>query len=84
MTTELETRALGRRLIDAFGQGWERGKVDQLVEVFAADAIFLDDPFGEKVTGSQAIRDYWKDIPYHQSEITFTAGEVFAAGPWFS
>ena len=31
-----------------------------------------------------AIRDYWKDVPYHQSEITFTAGEIFAAASWFS
>jgi len=82
--TEVDSRALGRQLIDAFGQAWERGKVDQLVEIFGPDAVFLDDPFGEKVTGAQAIRDYWKDIPYHQSEITFTSGEIFSAGPWFS
>lgn len=82
--TEVDTRALGRQLIDAFGQAWERGKVDQLVEIFDANAIFLDDPFGERVTGAQAIRDYWKDIPYHQSEITFTSGEIYGAGPWFS
>lgn len=84
MTTEVETRALGRQLIDAFGQAWERGKVDQLVEIFDADAVFLDDPFGDKITGAAAIRDYWKDVPYHQSEITFTSGEIFAVGPWFS
>lgn len=81
---DVDTRALGRQLIDAFGQAWERGKVDQLVEVFAADAVFLDDPFAEKITGAAAIRDYWKDVPYHQSEIAFTSGEIFAAGPWFS
>lgn len=81
--TETETRALGRELIDAFGRAWERGKVDDLVAIFAEDAVFLDDPFAERVTG-QAIRDYWKDLPYHQSEITFTPGEIFAAGPWFS
>lgn len=82
--TEVETRALGRDLIDAFGKGWERGKVDDLMAVFSEGAVFLDDPFSEKVSGKSAIRDYWKDIPYHQSEITFTPGEVFAAGPWFS
>ena len=82
--TEVETRALGRELIDAFGKAWERGKVDDLMAVFSENAVFLDDPFGEKVTGKNGIRDYWKDIPYHQSEITFTPGEIFAAGPWFS
>jgi ketosteroid isomerase-like protein len=82
--TEVETRALGRVLIDAFGKAWERGKVDDLIAVFAEEAVFLDDPFGQPVTGRPGIRDYWKDVPYHQSEIAFTPGEVFAAGPWFS
>ena len=84
MTTEVETRALGRELIDAFGKAWERGKVDQLIELFSQEAVFLDDPFAAQIVGQAAIREYWKDVPYHQSEITFTPGEVFAAGPWFS
>lgn len=84
MTIDVDTRALGRQLIDAFGQAWERGKVDQLVEIFDGNAVFLDDPFAEKLSGAAAIRDYWKDVPYHQSEIAFTSGEIFAAGPWFS
>lgn len=81
---DVDTRALGRQLIDAFGQAWERGKVDQLMEIFEANASFLDDPFSDAITGAGSIRDYWKDVPYHQSEITFTSGEIFAAGPWFS
>jgi ketosteroid isomerase-like protein len=82
--TEVETRALGRDLIDAFGAAWQRGKVDDLMAVFSENAVFLDDPFSEKVTGKAAIRDYWKDVPYHQSEITFTSGEIYAAASWFS
>jgi ketosteroid isomerase-like protein len=84
VTTEGETRALGRRLIDDFGRGWERARVDLILEVFAEDATFLDDPFATPIVGAAAIREYWKDVPYHQSEITFTPGEIFAAGPWFS
>ena len=84
MTTEVETRALGRELIESFGKAWERGKVDDIVAIFSEEAVFLDDPFAAPATGKAAIRDYWKDVPYHQSEITFTPGEIFAAGPWFS
>jgi ketosteroid isomerase-like protein len=84
VTTEADTRALGRALIDAFGKAWEKAKVDQIIEVFAEDATLLDDPFAAPVKGKAALRDYWKDVPYHQSEITFTAGEIFGAGPWFS
>ena len=82
--TEVETRALGRELMDAFGAAWERGKPDDLIAIFADDATFLDDPFGQPTKGKAEIREYWKDVPYHQSEITFTGGEVYAAGPWFS
>ena len=56
----------------------------QCLEVFAEDATFLDDPFVQPVSGTEAIREYWKDVPYHQSEIKFTTGEVFVVGPWFS
>jgi hypothetical protein len=55
-----DTRALGRALIDGFGTGWARANVDQIMAVFASDAVFVETP------------------------ITFSSGEIFAAGPWFS
>ena len=79
-----DTRALGRSLIDAFGKAWEKAKVDAMLEVFAPDAVFQDSPFGAPITGSEGIRGYWQDVPYHQSEISFHSGEIYAAGPWFS
>lgn len=79
-----DTRALGRSLIDAFGKAWEKAKVDAMLEVFAPGAAFLDSPFGTAIAGTEAIRGYWQDVPYHQSEITFSSGEIYAAGPWFS
>ena len=78
------TRALGRSLIDEFGKGWSRGKVEQLMAVFSDDAVFLETPFAEPLRGMDAVRGYWADVPMHQSEITFSSGEIFAAGPWFS
>ena len=48
--TALETtRALGRQLIDEFGKGWSRAKIDQMMAVFASDAVFVETPF--KVAG---------------------------------
>lgn len=78
------TRALGRSLIDEFGKGWSRGKVEQMMAVFSDDAVFLETPFAEPLRGIEAVRGYWADVPMHQSEITFSSGEIFAAGPWFS
>jgi ketosteroid isomerase-like protein len=83
--TALETtRALGRTLIDEFGKGWSRGKIEQMMAVFSADPVFIETPFAEPLKGIEAVRGYWADVPMHQSEITFTSGEIFAAGPWFA
>jgi ketosteroid isomerase-like protein len=88
MTTTAEsseaTRALGRTLIDTFGRGWARGQTDVLMSIYAPSAVFIETPFSSPLSGEAAIRAYWQDVPFHQSEITFTAGEIYAAGPWFS
>jgi ketosteroid isomerase-like protein len=82
--TAVDTRELGRSLIDAFGQGWSRGNVDLLMSVFSSDMVFVETPFSEPLRGADAVRRYWLEVPLHQSEVTFTSGEVYAAGPWFS
>jgi len=79
-----DTRALGRSLIDALGAGWSRANVDQIMAVFAPEAVFIETPFSEALRGTEAIRRWWLDVPYSQSEITFSSGEIYAAGPWFS
>ncbi len=73
-----------RQLLETFGRGWEGGDVDTIVSVFAPDAVFLETPFSERSVGGDAIRAYWKDIPVNQAEVTFKAGEIYAAGPWFA
>ncbi len=79
-----DTRVLGRTLIDSFGTGWTRGSVDTMMLVFAPEAIFIETPFSAPLTGVHQIRGYWAEMPYNQSEVTFTSGEIYAAGPWFS
>ena len=79
-----DTRALGRSLIDTFGQGWARGNVELLMSVFSPEAAFIETPFSTPLEGSEAIRAYWLETPYYQSETTFTSREIYAAGPWFS
>ena len=79
-----DTRELGRTLVDTFGRAWSKGDVPLMMSVFSEDAVFLDAPFSAERRGLEAIRLYWRDIPVHQSEVVFTSGEIFAAGPWFS
>jgi ketosteroid isomerase-like protein len=78
------TRALGRSLVDTFGRGWATGDMNLLMTVYAPDAVFIETPFTAPIQGTDAIRGYWNEVPYNQSEITFTSGEIYAAGPWFS
>jgi len=78
------TRALGRTLVDTFGRGWATGDMNLLMTVYAPDAVFIETPFTAPIRGTDAIRGYWNEVPYNQSEITFTSGEIYAAGPWFS
>jgi ketosteroid isomerase-like protein len=80
----VDTRALGRSLIDLFGQGWSRGDVDLLMSIYSPDIMFLETPFSQPMRGTEAVRRYWLDVPLHQSEINFSFGEIFAAGHWFS
>lgn len=75
---------LARNLVDTFGQGWARQQPDLILSVFTEDAVFLETPFADPRRGLDAIRSYWGDLSYHQSEATFSSGEVFVVGPWFS
>src|SRR5213080_4590898 len=79
-----DTRERGRILIDTFGRGWAKPNVDLLMSVYTPSATFIETPFSEPLRGQEAIRRYWLEVPYNQSEITFTSGEIYAAGPWFS
>ncbi len=79
-----DIRALGRALIDSFGNGWSRANVDLMMSVYSPDAVFVETPFSEPLRGIEAIRRYWLEVPYNQSEITFSSGEIYGAGPWFS
>ena len=78
------TRTLGRTLIDSFGRGWSRPDIALLMSVYAPEAVFVETPFTPAIQGMEAIRRYWNEVPYNQSEITFASGEIYAAGPWFS
>ena len=73
-----------RELVNAFGRGWEHGAVDEIAAVFTPDAVFLGTPFSEQSTGLEAIRAYWQDVPANQADVTFKAGEIYVAGPWFA
>ena len=73
-----------RELVDTFGAAWERSDVEVIASLFTPDAVFLQAPFSDKAVGIAAIRDYWKDVPAYQAEVSFRSGEIYVAGPWFA
>ena len=79
-----EIRTLARELVDTFAGAWSKGQLDRILSVFTPDAVFQETPFAERLAGTESIRRYWSDVPYHQSEITVSSGEIFSAGPWFA
>jgi ketosteroid isomerase-like protein len=83
-STAGNTPALGRALIDEFGRGWSKARVEMMMAVFAPEAVFAETPFAQPLRGIDAVRGYWADVPLHQSEINFIAGEIFTVGPWFA
>ena len=83
-TTSPLTPEHARELLDTFARGWAKGQPDLILQAFNTDATFLETPFSEPLVGTDAIRKYWSDVPYHQAEITVTTGEVFFVGPWFA
>lgn len=82
--TPPDTQALGRMLMDAFAAGWSKADVSTVMQIFADEAVFIETPYSDPRRGWDAIQQYWLDVPYHQSEIQVSTGEIYTAGPWFS
>jgi len=84
MLSGMSTAQTGRSLVDTFARGWAKSNVDTIMSVFAEEAVFLETPFSTPLRGTAAIRRWWADVPYHQSEISVSTGEIYVVGPWFS
>lgn len=80
----MSTPELGRTLVDTFAEGWSTTNLDLLLSIFSEEAIFVETPFSAPLKGIPTIRRWWADVPYYQSEIRVSTGEIYSAGPWFS
>jgi hypothetical protein len=79
-----ELRAKYGGLIKKFGEAWEGGNSEDMASLFTDQAAFSSGPFDDPSRGRDAIREYWKDVPTEQAEVSFRFGEIFVAGPWFA
>jgi len=63
-----------------YGRAWETGDPDAASALFTEDATYRETPFGEVMTGREAIRRYWFEVPQTQRDISF-GWEVVGTDP---
>jgi uncharacterized protein (TIGR02246 family) len=54
-----------------YGRAWEMADPDAAVALFTEDATYRETPFDEVMSGHDAIRAYWSDIPEYHRDVSF-------------
>jgi SnoaL-like domain len=54
-----------------YGRAWETGDPETAAALFTEDATYRETPFDLVITGRDAIRRYWQEIPDTQRDISF-------------
>jgi uncharacterized protein (TIGR02246 family) len=65
--------------LERYGRAWERKDPNAAITLFTEDATYRETPFDEVMSGREAIRAYWQQIPDTQDDISF-GSEVLHAG----
>jgi ketosteroid isomerase-like protein len=73
--------ASGGDLLEAYGRAWEAFDGDAWVAIFTEDAEYHEDPFGEPITGHNALRAYLLDAAASQRDVEFTVERHWVSGP---
>jgi hypothetical protein len=60
--------------------GWERRDPDSIMELFAENAQYRDDPFADELAGSNAIRSKVNDVCAQTANVEFDAERVWVSG----
>lgn len=67
-------------LIGAYGRAWETFDGDAWVAIFADEAEYHEDPFGEPLVGHNALRAYLLDTSASQRDVEFTVERHWVSG----
>jgi ketosteroid isomerase-like protein len=67
-------------LIGAYGRAWETFDGDAWVAIFADEAEYHEDPFGEPLVGHNALRAYLLDASASQRDVEFTVERHWVSG----
>ncbi len=67
-------------LLDAFKLAWESRDPESIVNLFAADGEYREDPFADPLVGSNAIRARWNELAASQVHVEFDAERIWVSG----
>jgi limonene-1,2-epoxide hydrolase len=67
-------------LLASIKRGWEGRQPDAIVELFAKDADYRENPFTQPLSGHNAIRARWNDIVARQVHVEFDAERIWVSG----
>ena len=60
--------------IERYRQAWETADEDEIVDLFTPDASYRSSVFREPMTGTEAIREYWRRGAGSQREVVVRMG----------
>lgn len=69
-----------RRLLERYGEAWERRDPDLILTCFTPDLEYAETPFAEPFRGHAALRAYWAESCANHQDVRFGLGEVFVHG----
>ena len=72
--------AEGGEWLEAFGRAWQAFDGDAWVALFTDDAEYHEDPFGQPLVGSNALRAYLLDAAESQRDVEFTVEQHWVSG----
>ena len=72
--------AEGGEWLEAYGRAWQEFDGDAWVALFTDDAEYHEDPFGEAIVGSNALRAYLLDAAESQRDVEFTVEQHWVSG----
>jgi len=61
--------------IDAYGDAWRSGDDEAVADLFTADAVYNSHPFRPPLSGTDAIRSYWRTSTSTEENVDLRFGE---------
>lgn len=74
------THGAAQDLLDEFKRGWQERRPGLIVDLFTDDADYRAEPFGESLSGANAIRGHWNSVCAAQVHVEFDAERIWVNG----